>query len=318
MHLVILLASVMAGWSAFATGDGCGEASQTVGLLKVLAQEATDWAQRDFKGLRPGCAGALISDRLVMTAAHCQLSGINAALIQDAYGVGFRNVFIHPRYQPPTFYNNIALIELDKSIDSLEKSPICISEGADDISGMDAAYDGYGYTAEGKDSETVKKEPVTIVANDLCEDIIKANNSIRLINKAKMKTLLNKGVSNDLLCTMGKYEEDTDTYTGPCRGDSGGPLYIDHGEGNQKKVTLEGVVSGGVGACGSNQARLYTRVSAHKDWIKCIIGGVNEEKSKEDIEELCDCETLESCISVRADEIDDYGPDTIFEINFSK
>lgn len=107
----------------------------------------------------------------------------------------------------------IALIELDKSIDSLEKSPICISEGADDISGMDAAYDGYGYTAEGKDSETVKKEPVTIVANDLCEDIIKANNSIRLINKAKMKTLLNKGVSNDLLCTMGKYEEDTDTYT---------------------------------------------------------------------------------------------------------
>ena len=54
---------------------GCGEGIETVGLLKVLDVEdfeALDWKRRDFRGLRPGCAGALISDRLVLTAAICQ------------------------------------------------------------------------------------------------------------------------------------------------------------------------------------------------------------------------------------------------------
>ena len=65
-------------------------------------------------------------------------------------------------------------------------------------------------------------------------------------------------------------------------------MYIDYGDGNQKKLRLEGVVSGAVGRCGSNRASWYTRVSAHKAWINCIIDGINEKKSKSNIEELCD------------------------------
>ena len=110
-------------------------------------------------------------------------------------------------------------------------------------------------------------------------------------------------------------EVKIDTRQGPCRGDSGGPLYIDHGDGNKGRITLEGVINGGVGACGSNQARLYTRVSAHKDWIKCIVEGINEEKSKEDVEELCNIEDYDD-IAIRQDEFDEYGPDQIFQLNF--
>lgn len=300
----------MAGRSAFAMGKGCGETSGAVGvgLLKVLDVadfEALDWGQRDFAGWGPSgwgptCSGTLISDRLVLTAAHCVAfprSAANAALIQDEFGVGFRNVFIMDGFQPPAAYNNIALIELNHSINSI-LSPVCISDGAVDISGMDATYEGYGYTVdslsyteEGELSETLKRESVTIIANDVCTDVLKSNNSGHLINNnidgIKIADGFTIGLTDSLLCTMGKYDEDTDTYSGPCRGDSGGPLYVDHGDRNQKKLTLEGIVGGGVGRCGSNQARWYARVSAHKYWINCIIDGINEEKSKSDIEELC-------------------------------
>ena len=81
------------------------------------------------------------------------------------------------------------------------------------------------------------------------------------------------------------------------------------------KKTIEGIVLGGVGACGSNQARLYTTVSHHKDWIRCIVDGINEEKSKEDIEDLCNEPFYDFDISVRGDD-DIYGDDTIFQLDF--
>ena len=84
---------------------------------------------------------------------------------------------------------------------------------------MDATFEGYGLTPDGKDRETAKKEPVTVIANDLCGDILKSNNSGHLINKAKLKSALKEGVTDDLLCTMGKYVEDTDTYTVSTEGD---------------------------------------------------------------------------------------------------
>ena len=102
---------------------------------------------------------------------------------------------------------------------------------------------------------------------------------------------------------------------GPCRGDSGGPLYIDHGVGNEKKITLEGIIGGGIGACGSNHAWLYTRVSAHKDWIDCIVDGINGGRQKSDIEDSCYVEDYDD-ISIRQDGVDDYGPDQIFQLQF--
>ena len=78
---------------------------------------------------------------------------------------------------------------------------------------MDAAYEGYGLRPDGKRSRTLKHEPVTIIGNDLCDDILKANNSRSFIKKAKLKYGLNKGVTDDKVCTMGKYDEDSDTFT---------------------------------------------------------------------------------------------------------
>ena len=124
---------------------------------------------------------------------------------------------------PAAAYNNIALIELNHSINSI-LSPVCISDGAVDISGMDATYEGYGYTVdslsyteEGELSETLKRESVTIIANDVCTDVLKSNNSGHLINNnidgIKIADAFTIGLTDSLLCTMGKYDEDTDTYS---------------------------------------------------------------------------------------------------------
>ena len=43
---------------------------------------------------------------------------------------------------------------------------------------------------------------------------------------------------------------------GPCKGDSGGPLIVDHEDGRK---TLEGIISGGL-ECAKNTPAWYTRV----------------------------------------------------------
>ena len=75
---------------------------------------------------------------------------------------------------------------------------------------------------------------------------------------------------------------------GPSRGDSGGPVYVDNGEPNQQILTLEGIVSGGVGKSDSNSPQWSTRVSAHREWIDCIITGIEEAKTKREIDQLCE------------------------------
>ena len=134
---------------------------------------------------------------------------LNAAIIQDSYGVPFRNTFVHPKFKAPLFYSNIALIELNGNVGDVGKSPACFSEGASDITGMDATYEGFGSS----DRKTLKNEPVAIIANDLCDEILDSNNTHHLINKAKLKGTLSKGANDEIVCTMGKYVGATDKYT---------------------------------------------------------------------------------------------------------
>ena len=108
------------------------------------------------------------------------------------------------------FYSNIAIIDLNITDydDGPGFSQPCLSDGASDVTGKDANYEGFGST-----TKTLRNESVTIIANDLCDDILKANNTKHLINKAKLKGTLSKGANEEIVCTMGKYDEATDKYT---------------------------------------------------------------------------------------------------------
>ena len=104
---------------------------------------------------------------------------------------------------------------------------------------------------------------ITIINNQDCSVYLAGNTSTRPVLKNKLKRALEFGVNQQLLCSTGHKNEtdDANIYSGPCEGDSGGPLYIKYGKEDEtrQRQTVEGIVSGGVG-CGKNIPSWYTRV----------------------------------------------------------
>ena len=184
---------------------GCGQTSGYVQLTRLSEDEVSgkiDSENIDLSALTNECGGTQISDQIILTAAHCVVIGnVNAARSGD-FVVGVHSNFTHPKFDN-TAYNNIAVIKLDVGINTLNKSPPCISDGDYDTSGREATYEGHGSTSKGIPSEILKKETVTILANDICADKLRAKWLRHLINKRKIKSRFPEGVTDDIICTIG-------------------------------------------------------------------------------------------------------------------
>ena len=122
--------------------------------------------------------------------------------------------------------------------------------------------------------------------NNDCNEWFQAGNSTDKFLKAYLMHNLPKGIDETLFCTRGIYNDQDDYYTvsknlvfydtsqkrfqttnfvppmtnlsfkGPCKGDEGGPLIVEHEDGRK---TLEGIVSENL-ICNKNSPTWYTRV----------------------------------------------------------
>ncbi|XP_047629725.1 serine protease 56 isoform X2 [Phacochoerus africanus] len=219
---------------------------------------AWPWLVRLQLGGQPLCGGVLVAASWVLTAAHCFAGAQNELLWtvtlaegprgEKAEEVPVNRILPHPKFDPRTFHNDLALVQLWTPVSPAGAArPVCLpQEPQEPPAGTACAIAGWGALFEdGPEAEAVREARVPLLSPDTC------------------RRALGPGLRPSSMLCAGYLAGGIDS----CQGDSGGPLTCSE-PGPHPREVLYGVTSWGDGCGEPGKPGVYTRVAVFKDWLQ--------------------------------------------------